>query len=81
MIFEIDRIYGYNEAFYFAQRLVQSGIEAFSASKNYRNNYNNRDCNGFMTVLNEFNLNLRRLIDYIFFDLYSQGYPSIGSSF
>jgi len=84
LIFELDKKFGYNEAMYFAQQLVQSGIMRFSASLSY---YNQsplpRDCDGFMDVMEspDCNLQLRRLIDYVLFDLYGQGIASIDGRF
>jgi len=82
LIFELDKRYGYNEAIYFASQLTKSGIRTFSAVNKY--NYGNnapKDCDGFIQLLEpEYNLNLRRLIDYLLFDLYAQGITEIDRS-
>ena len=87
IIFELDKRYGYNEAIYFAELLLQSGIDRYTSSVardwNYRNAENeNIDLKGFLQLLAEpYSLNLRRLIEYIFFDAYSQGIVKIDEYF
>ena len=87
IIFEIDKKFGYNEAMYFAELLLQSGIEEYTSSVErwrYGNDgrYENCDLKGFTQLLEEpYNLDLRRLVDYIFFDTYSQGIAKIDSNF
>ena len=80
IIFELNDKYGYNEAINFASKLVQSGIERFSAAG--RIHYNSgvsHACDGFMNILEnpQYNLQLRRFVDYALFDLYAQGIPNI----
>jgi len=78
LAFELDKKFGYNEAIYFANQLVQSGVAEFTASDRYKH-YTSRNCRGFMDILenSNYNLQLRRLIDYVLFDLYGQGIASI----
>jgi len=79
LIFELDKRYGYNEALYFASQLVKSGIKSFSAQRNYGYHDNiPQECSGFLQLMEpQYNLNLRRLIDYLLFDLYAQGITTI----
>lgn len=88
IIFEIDKRYGYNEAVYFAETLLKSGAEQYTSSVDGRiYNYNGTwdegiGTKGFLQLLNEpYNLSLRRLVEYIFFDAYAQGFSSIDSTF
>ena len=83
LIYELERRYGANEAIYFAEQLVRSGIQSFEcgAKHNYLDSATH-DTDGFTRLLDkDFNLNLRRLIDYVLFDLYRQGYAKINSAF
>lgn len=83
LIFELERRLGANEAVYFAEQLVKSGIQSFSAStKSHYGNFVRHDVDGLTRLLDsDFKLNLRRLIDYVLFDLYRQGYAQVNSSF
>ena len=88
IIFELDKRYGYNEAMYFAETMLTSGINEYTSAMENRWDYrrgtygDNIDIKGFLQLLDElYNLNLRRLIEYIFFDAYSQGMARIDSSF
>ena len=89
IIFELDKRFGYNEAMFFAETLLQSGIEQYTSSTEnnwrYGNNYErieNIDLKGFLQLLDEpYSLNLRRLVEYIFYDAYSQGISKIDQSF
>lgn len=81
IIFELDKRYGYNEALYLAERIAKTSIDYCS----FTNSYHPANFNaiGFISLLENptFNLNLRRFIDYILFDLYGQGYANIYSGF
>ena len=82
VIFWLERTYGANDAIYFAEQLVQSGLRKFSVtySNIYRNDYN--DIEAFTSIFNaDNNLNLRRFIDYLLFDLLRQGYAGFDRSF
>lgn len=84
IIFELDKRFGYNEAIHFAEQLVLSGVEHYASGESrYNHVYNDfdtLDCTGFLKLLDEpYNLSLRRLIDYVLFDLYSQGIAQIDS--
>jgi len=81
VIFWIERHYGANEAMYFGERLVQSAVREFRFNNGYyRDEAKNID--GFVRVMeSEYNINLRRFIDYILFDLYRQGYGTVDGSF
>ena len=87
VIFWIERHHGANEAMYFAEKLVQSGITELNFSSHYTNYYDNnaissKDIVSFKTSMESpYNSNLRRFIDYILFDLYSQGYSSVERTF
>jgi len=86
LIFELNNKFGYNEAIYFANQLVQSGIEGFFAATNFNFGHRNElshSCAGFMEILEntQYNLQLRRFTDFLFFDLFAQGIQEIGSSF
>lgn len=84
VIFWIEQNYGTNEALYFAEKLAQTGIIGFSCTTNnpsyaFEVTHNVSD---FVKIMSpEFNVNLRRFIDYLFFDLYSQGYAEVCQSF
>lgn len=86
LIFWIEKQYGANEAMYFAEKLVQSGITElnFSAHRYYRheNDYLMLDIEMFVKIMESpYRINLRRFIDYILFDLYAQGYSVVDCSF
>lgn len=87
IIFELEKRYGYNEAIYFAELLLQSGIDHYTSSSErryygYGLNDETIESKGFLKLLDEpYSLNLRRLIEYIFFDTYSQGIANIDESF
>ena len=88
IIFELDKRFGYNEAMYFAEILLKTGIDKYTSDKvNYYVNYDhttgvNGGLDGFLRLLDEpYNLSLRRLIEYIFFDAYTQGISNIDPSF
>ena len=81
IIFWIEEHYGANEAMYFAKQLVRSGVQEmrFSLSYHYNPTY---ETNSFAKIMeSEYNINLRRFIDYICFDLYRQGYGEVNGSF
>lgn len=84
LVFELNKKMGYNEAVYFAERFVQTGIQQFSPASQY-NHYNQaaRSCDGFMGLIENaaYGLQLRRFIDYVLFDLYAQGVVNIDSHF
>ena len=79
VIFWIERHHGANEAMYFAEKLVQSGITELNFSSHYTNYYDNnaissKEIVSFKAIMESpYNINLRRFIDYILFDLYAQG--------
>ena len=76
LIFELDKRHGYNEAVYFAEKLVVSGVREFTPKSKYHYSENGapKECDGFLQLLDpKYNLQLRRLIDYALFDLYAQG--------
>lgn len=87
VIFWIERHHGANEAMYFAEKLVQSGITELNFSSHYTNYYDNnaissKEIVSFKTIMESpYNINLRRFIDYILFDLYAQGYSSVERTF
>lgn len=82
IIYWLDEKYGTNEAIYFAEQLVQSGIRSISMSRYGHYNGVSKDISSFTDLLlGDYNLNLRRFTDYLLFDLYRQGYSSIGHSF
>lgn len=86
VIFWIEDQYGANEAMYFAEKLVQSGISQLNFNNNYSCYRNEvgppRDPGMFVKVmLSPYNINLRRFIDYILFDLYAQGYSVVEKNF
>lgn len=81
VIFWIEEHYGTNEAMYFAERLVQSGVRdmRFHSPYHYNAPY---EISAFTRIIeSEYNINLRRFIDYICFDLYRQGYGDVTESF
>lgn len=81
VIFWIEEHYGANEAMYFAEQLVCSGVRDMRFDPTYRYNPAN-DPNHFAKVMeSEYNINLRRFIDYICFDLYRQGYGEVHENF
>jgi len=81
LIFELDRLYGYNEAVYFAEKLVRSGVREFTADYNSHYHGISKDCKKILTLLEpKYSLQLRRLIDYCLFDLYAQGLSILNSS-
>ena len=85
VIFWIEKEYGANEAMYFAEKLVQSGISQLCFSSNGYYNYEaavSRDASIFIEVMaSPYNINLRRFVDYILFDLYAQGYSVVDRHF
>lgn len=86
IIFWIEDQYGANEAMYFAEKLVQSGIMELNYSDSsyyYANDaFPTKDAGSFMKVMaSPYRINLRRFIDYILFDLYAQGYARVDKSF
>lgn len=87
VIFWIERHHGANEAMYFAEKLVQSGITELNFSSHYTNYYDNNAISSkkivsFKAIMESpYNINLRRFIDYILFDLYAQGYSSVERTF
>ena len=86
VIFWIEQQYGANEAMYFAEKLVQSGIMELNYSDSsyyYANDaFPTKDAGSFMKVMaSPYRINLRRFIDYILFDLYAQGYARVDKSF
>ena len=85
VIFWIEEQYGANEAVYFAEKLVQSGIMEldFNDYGRYFNEHEvSYDPGCFLKVMvSPFRINLRRFIDYTLFDLYAQGYAKVTKSF
>ena len=84
IIFELDKRYGYNEAMFFAETLILSGVEQYNTYWDYRTGTYQIDAeaNGFFKLLEEpYSLNLRRLIEYILYDAYSQGIARIDNPF
>ena len=83
VIYELERRYGTNEAIYFAEQLVRSGVQSIEYGDRYvYHNCVDHGANGVTRLLDsDFNLNLRRLIDYVLFDLYRQGYGKIDYTF
>lgn len=81
VIFWIEEHYGANEAMYFAEQLVRSGVRDIRFDLSYC--YNEmREVTNFSKVMeSEYNINLRRFIDYICFDLYRQGYGEVHENF
>ena len=84
-IFWIEEQYGANEAMFFAEKLVQSGIMELDFNQNgysYYERQTSHDPGWFLNVMaSPYRINLRRFIDYILFDLYAQGYASVTKSF
>ena len=82
LIFELEKKFGYNEAIYFATQLLQSGIQKLRFSL-YHGYGASKDCSGFMRLAEnaDYNLQLRRFIDYVLFDLYGQGIVEVDSAF
>lgn len=86
VIFWIEEKYGANEAVYFAEKLVQSGIMELDFDGMGRCYYNDQQPSQnpgrFLKVMSSpYRINLRRFIDYILFDLYAQGYAKVTKSF
>lgn len=85
VIFWIEEQYGANEAMFFAEKLVQSGIMELDFNQNgysYYGHQTSHDPGWFLNVMaSPHRVNLRRFIDYILFDLYAQGYASVTKSF
>ncbi|MBS6353786.1 PcfJ domain-containing protein [Oscillibacter sp.] len=85
VIFWIEEQYGANEAMFFAEKLVQSGIMELDFNQNGYSYYERQvshDPGWFLNVMaSPYRINLRRFIDYILFDLYAQGYASVTKSF
>ena len=81
VIFWIEERYGANEAMYFAEQLVRSGVRDIRFSASYRYNAMLEVSVFSKIVESEYNINLRRFIDYICFDLYRQGYGEVNESF
>lgn len=83
VIFWIEECFGTNEAMYFAEKLVQSGVSDLNFSDSYYNRHQNApNIEAFKSVIESpHNINLRRFIDYILFDLYAQGYAAIDRHF
>ncbi|MPM37195.1 hypothetical protein SDC9_83802 [bioreactor metagenome] len=81
IIFWLEKTYGANEAIYFAEQLVKSGLRNFSTARSdYDKNF--QDITPFTALFEaDYNLNLRRFVDYLLFDLYRQGYAAINRSF
>lgn len=81
LIFWIEEHYGANEAMYFTEQLVQSGVRNMSFNSRYYYE-ENREIHAFTEVMTSaYNINLRRFIDYICFDLYRQGYGEVNGTF
>ncbi|RKI66779.1 hypothetical protein D7V91_11810 [bacterium 1xD42-67] len=80
-IFWIEKQYGANEAMYFAEQLVRSGVRDIRFDPAYC--YPPTQSPHFLTKImeSEYNINLRRFIDYICFDLYRQGYGDVTDTF
>ena len=81
VIFWIEEHYGANEAMYFAEQLVRSGVRNMRFDPSYRYNPTNEPGSFAKIVESEYNINLRRFIDYICFDLYRQGYGEVNDDF
>lgn len=86
VIYWIEAQYGANEAMYFAEKLVQSGIVELEYYDGpyyyYGENHIVPDIVCFRKVMmSPYHINLRRFIDYILFDLYAQGYSRVNRSF
>lgn len=86
VIYWIEEEYGANDAMYFAEKLVQSGIMELEYTDGYHYRYGeNQIVPGaacFQKVMmSPYHINLRRFIDYILFDLYAQGYARVTRNF
>ena len=84
LVFELDKKMGYNEALYFIEQFIKSGIQQFSpVGQSYYYNQDVHPCDGFMRLVENpaYGLQLRRFIDYILFDLYAQGIPKVDQFF
>lgn len=81
VIFWIEEHYGANEAMYFAEQLVRSGVRDIRFDSSYCYNAMCEVSNFSKIMESEYNINLRRFIDYIFFDLYRQGYGEVNGYF
>ena len=83
VIFWIEEHYGTNEAVYFAEQVVQSGVRrmVFSGPGSYHYTPTH-DISSFTAVLqSDYNINLRRFTEYLCFGLYRQGYGEVNGSF
>jgi hypothetical protein len=77
--FEIEKEFDYDSAIFFAEIFKNSGIRSFTSSR-YYHQYNNME--GLFQLLGEpYNLNLRRLIEYVLIDSVMQGITDIDSNF
>lgn len=82
IIFWLEEKYGTNEALYFAERLVQSGIRSINLVYHSYCDGISKDISAFTNLLTAgYTLNLRRFVDYLLFDLLRQGYSSIERNF
>ena len=81
VIFWIEEHYGANEAMYFAEQLVRSGVRDIQFNSSYRYDKGYEVANFSKVMESEYNINLRRFIDYICFDLYRQGYGEVYGQF
>jgi hypothetical protein len=77
--FEIEKQFDYDSAIFFVDIFKNSAIRSFTATR-YYHQYGNTE--GFFRLLDEpYNLNFRRLIEYIFIDSVMQGIIDIDSNF
>ncbi len=81
VIFWIEEHYGANEAMYFAEQLVRSGVRDIRFDSSYQYNAGYEVSNFSKIMGSEYNINLRRFIDYLCFDLYRQGYGEVNGQF
>lgn len=81
VIFWIEEHYGANEAMYFAEQLVRSGVRDIRFDSSYQYNAGYEVSNFSKIMESEYNINLRRFIDYLCFDLYRQGYGEVNGTF
>ena len=81
VIFWIEEHYGANEAMYFAEQLVRSGVRDIRFDSSYQYNAGYEVSNFSKIMESEYNINLRRFIDYLCFDLYRQGYGEVNGQF
>ena len=81
VIFWIEEHYGANEAMYFAVQLVRSGVRDIRFDSSYQYNAGYEVSNFSKIMGSEYNINLRRFIDYLCFDLYRQGYGEVNGQF